>query len=160
MSVFDYFNMDAITFHPYMGHESLAPFTADPYRGVFVLCLTSNPGSGDFQRLEFDGLPLHLKTAAWSSANNSNKNIGLVVGATHPTDLEEVREKAPDLPFLIPGIGAQGGSLEAAVRVSTETAPAIITVSRGAIYPGQGSLEEIVAAVDNYNKQISDIQAN
>jgi orotidine-5'-phosphate decarboxylase len=109
--------VDAITVNPYMGQDSLQPFLQRPETGVFVLCRTSNPGGADVQGLELEsGEPLYQRVAALADLWNEHDNVGLVVGATAPEELEAVRESVPDLPFLVPGVGAQGGDAEAAVE--------------------------------------------
>ncbi|UCH11424.1 MAG: orotidine-5'-phosphate decarboxylase [Fidelibacterota bacterium] len=158
-AIFQHLNLDAATVNPYMGQDSLEPFIADPAKGAFVLCLTSNPGAEDFQRYG-DAQPLHLEIAHWAQSLNDADNLGLVVGATQTEDLAFIRRAAPDLPFLVPGIGAQGGSLEAAVTSSTAEAPSIINVSRGILYAGEGSLEDILSAIQAYNQQINTIIQN
>ncbi len=155
-AVFGHLNLDAVTVNPYMGRDAVEPFIVDPARGAFILCLTSNPGSGDFQRYPAQQ-PLYLQVAAWAEGLNGAGNVGLVTGATHPDDLAGIRKAAPSLPFLAPGIGAQGGSLEQALAAGTNEAPTIISVSRGALYAGEGTLEGIVAAVGDYNRQINDL---
>ncbi len=155
-AVFGHLHLDAVTVNPYMGRDAVTPFIADPARGAFILCLTSNPGSGDFQRYPAER-PLYLQVAAWAERLNGADNVGLVTGATHPDDLAGIRKAAPSLPFLAPGIGAQGGSLEQALAAGTNETPTIISVSRGALYAGQGTLEDIVAAVGDYNRQINDL---
>ena len=120
-AAFDVYGADAVTVSPYLGGDSLEPFLADPAKGAFVLCHTSNPGAADLQQLRVDGQPLYLEVARraaeiWNDADN----LGLVVGATWPEALAEVRAVAPALPFLVPGIGAQGGDLGAAVRAGTD----------------------------------------
>ncbi|MBN2414397.1 orotidine-5'-phosphate decarboxylase [bacterium] len=131
---------DMVTVNPYLGIDSVRPFIEDETRGVFVLCLTSNKSSRDFQYLSADGRPLYLHVAETVSRWNERGNCGLVAGATHPGELTAIREAAPDLPFLIPGIGAQGGDLEAAVREGTDTRgeAAVINSSRGIIYASSG----------------------
>lgn len=116
---FEYLGVDAITVHPYLGEESLRPFLDRGDKGIFVLCRTSNPGAGEFQDLRsHDGSTVYETVAdRVSSAWNRTGNCGLVVGSTYPSELERVRAIAGDLPILIPGIGAQGGDLEASVRV-------------------------------------------
>jgi uridine monophosphate synthetase len=114
----------AITLSPYLGRDSLAPFLEDPERGVFLLCKTSNPGSADLQDVLVSqaGFPttsaktLYQHVAALAQAWNTHGNLGLVVGATHPQALAAVRQLAPDLWILAPGVGAQGGDLQAAVQ--------------------------------------------
>lgn len=126
----------ACTLHPYMGKDSVAPFMAKPDQGVFILAVTSNPGARDFQYLKVRGKPLYeylvIRTEQW----NTKKNCGLVVGATRPRELKHIRKLAPDMPILIPGIGAQGGDLKAAVRYGCDRRGemAIINASRSIIY--------------------------
>lgn len=151
--LFDNLQFDAATIHPYLGGDSMTPFTDDPARGAFVLCLTSNPGSADFQR-QPDNNPLYLRVAKWAQNANGKGNLGLVVGATHPDDFGAIRETAPNLPFLVPGVGAQGGDLETAMAAGTGQAPVIITVSRDIIYRDDGSLPQIIGAVEEYHHAI------
>ncbi|OGJ84869.1 MAG: orotidine 5'-phosphate decarboxylase [Candidatus Raymondbacteria bacterium RifOxyA12_full_50_37] len=132
---FTYLGADAITVSPYMGSDSVTPFLEFPGKGVFVLCLTSNPGASDFQRTIVNGIPLYLhvadKCGQW--AQSKNNTVGLVVGATN-NEIEEIRARS-SLPFLVPGVGAQGGDLEKAVRQGNMGGIAIINSSRGIIYP-------------------------
>ena len=132
-SIFDRLGFDAATLNPYLGHDALEPFFEHADCGCYVLCLTSNPGAADFQ------LPndLYLEVARRASEWNGNGNVGLVVGATQADRITEVRRAAPDLPFLIPGIGAQGGDLEASVRAAANDRPDggfIINASRSVLY--------------------------
>lgn len=116
-AVFETLGADAVTLNPYLGRDSLAPFLADAQRGVFLLCKTSNPGAADLQDLALTGgQTVWEQVAALASAWNERDNLGLVVGATYPDALRRVREIAPDLWILAPGVGAQGGELEAALR--------------------------------------------
>lgn len=139
-AVFDVLGFDAITAHPYLGAETLEPFLSRQDRGVFVLCRTSNPGARDFQDLRnAAGEPLYLSVAKAVQSWNVNGNCGLVTGATYPEDLAEVRRAAPELPLLIPGIGAQGGDLKETVRAAGTEAPMLINASRSIIYAGSGS---------------------
>lgn len=135
-SAFDLIGADAVTVSPYLGGDSVAPFLADPRHGAFVLCRTSNPGASDFQSLEIGGVPLYLHVARRAVEWNANGNVGLVVGATAPEALDEVRRAAPELPFLVPGVGAQGGDLAAAVRAGVDQRGGglIINSSRGILY--------------------------
>ncbi|HSH00603.1 MAG TPA: orotidine-5'-phosphate decarboxylase, partial [candidate division Zixibacteria bacterium] len=139
-ALFKQFRADWVTVNPYMGHDSIRPFLDYKDRGVFVLCLTSNPGSVDFQMLESDGKPLYMHVCEKARQWNSNENVGLVVGATHPDHLAAIRERAADMPLLIPGIGAQGGALERAVMDGTAnfTRPALLNVSRSVLYASDG----------------------
>ena len=127
---------DAVTVNPYLGLDSVSPFINDPEKGVFVLCLTSNPSSKDFQYITYKSMELYKIVAEKAAEWNKNGNIGLVVGATHPEELAAVRSIANDLPFLIPGIGAQGGDLEASVKAGAGKTGdlAVINSSRGIIY--------------------------
>jgi uridine monophosphate synthetase len=128
-SAFDWLGADAVTLSPYLGLDSLEPFLSRPGKGVFLLCKTSNPGSGDLQDLfvfgaaaPFAGEPaegarrLYERVAGLASAWNTRDNLGLVVGATYPEALARVRRAAPGLWILAPGVGAQGGDLEAALQ--------------------------------------------
>jgi uridine monophosphate synthetase len=118
-SAFAGLGADAITLSPYLGRDSLTPFLADPQRGVFLLCKTSNPGAADLQDLVLAGAhaqTLWERVADLARTWNENDNLGLVVGATHPGALRGVRRIAPELWILAPGVGAQGGELEAALR--------------------------------------------
>ncbi len=135
-AMFDRYRADWVTLNPYMGYDSLRPFLEFKDKGVFILCLTSNSGSRDFQLLEIDHKPLYIHVAEKVLYWNKEQNCGLVVGATHPDQLKEIRAVSGDMPFLIPGVGAQGGSLEeAAVMGSDEfRKPAVINVSRSVLY--------------------------
>jgi len=116
-SAFGMLGANAITLSPYLGRDSIEPFLADPERGIFLLCKTSNPGSGDLQDLILqDGESLHERVAALAQSWNTRDNVGLVVAATAPEALERVRAAAPQLWFLVPGVGTQGGDLETALR--------------------------------------------
>ncbi|WP_049981612.1 orotidine-5'-phosphate decarboxylase [Halolamina rubra] len=136
--------VDAITVNPYMGGDSLQPFLAEADAGVFVLCRTSNPGGADLQDLELaSGEPLYERVAALADTWNEHGNVGLVVGATAPEELETVREIVPEIPFLVPGVGAQGGDAEAAVehglaaREGAGVDVGLVNSSRGIIFAGE-----------------------
>ncbi|MGE5375152.1 MAG: orotidine-5'-phosphate decarboxylase [Bacteroidota bacterium] len=116
-SAFETLGAHCITLSPYLGKDSVEPFLQHSEKGVFLLCKTSNPGSGDLQDLLLaSGDPLHLHVAKLAQQWNTKNNIGLVVGATYPEILARVREAAPAMWFLAPGIGAQGGELESALK--------------------------------------------
>jgi len=136
----DRWAFDALTVNPYQGAEALAPFFQRAGRGIFVLCKTSNPRSGELQDLDVvDGQrtePLHLTVAArvatWDV--NAAATLGLVVGATHPRELAAIRARCPDLPILLPGVGAQGGDIVAAVRAGlTANGDGLLVASSRAI---------------------------
>ncbi len=135
-AIFGSLNADAATVSPYVGREGLQPFLDQADRGIFVLCRTSNPGSAEFQDLIVDDMPLYRYVARNIARDwNTNQNCGLVVGATYPAELQDIREVAPTLPILIPGVGAQGGDLQASVRAaSVAGAPFLLNVSRAVIY--------------------------
>jgi orotidine-5'-phosphate decarboxylase len=140
-AVFEQLGADAVTLSPYLGGDSLRPFLNYADRGCFVLCKTSNPGSADLQDLEIGGKPLYLHVAQHATTHwNNNQNLGLVVGATHPQALAQVREVCPDLPLLLPGIGAQGGDLVVAVRAAADTTGGgfLINASRSILYASSG----------------------
>ena len=131
---------DIVTVNPYLGLDSVAPFVENPERGVFILCLTSNKSSRDFQYLTYKGKTLYQSVAELAVGWNEKENCGLVVGATHPDELAGIRDIAGSLPFLIPGIGAQGGDLEASIMAGTDKQGemALINSSRGIIYASDG----------------------
>ena len=136
---FEIYGADWVTVHPYMGYDSLRPFLSYRDRGAFILCLTSNPGARDFQRLEAYNKPLYLHVARKVASWDKESNCGLVVGATYPEQLADIREAAEEMPLLIPGVGAQGGDLEKAVRNGTAEfrKPALINVSRSVLYASE-----------------------
>jgi orotidine-5'-phosphate decarboxylase len=130
---------DAITVSPYMGRDSLEPFLSRAEKGVFVLCRTSNPGGEDLQDLELaSGEPVYERVAALAELWNAEGNVGLVVGATTTEELEALREVVPDLPFLVPGVGAQGGEGESAVEYGLANGVGLVNASRSVIYAGEG----------------------
>ena len=134
-AVFETLAMDAATVNPYLGSDSLREFTRYEDRGVYVLCRTSNPGAADLQHLESAGKPLYRHVAELAELLNGSGNIGLVVGATAPLEVAEVRAMT-DLPFLLPGVGAQGGDVDAAVRSAWNGDPAscLVSASRSILY--------------------------
>lgn len=143
-ALFDYYGFDAVTANPYMGSDTLDPFLAYTDRCVFVVCRTSNPGSGDFQSLPVtleDGQqrPLYMEVAARCNQWNTSGNVGLVVGATYPDELREVRAACPTLPILLPGIGAQGGDLRTSIAngLDSRGAGLMISSSRQVLYASQ-----------------------
>ncbi|MFM9120151.1 MAG: orotidine-5'-phosphate decarboxylase, partial [Acidimicrobiaceae bacterium] len=117
---FSRFGADAVTVNPYLGTDSLESFLATPGKGTIVLCRTSNAGSSDFQSLEVDGEPVYLRVARTAASKwRSIGECALVVGATYPDELARVRAIVGDMPILVPGIGAQGGDINAVVRTGT-----------------------------------------
>jgi uridine monophosphate synthetase len=160
-AAFETLGADAVTINPYLGKDAVDPFIADPEKGVFLLCKTSNPGAVDLQDLEVtedrrqetdsvfrlpSSVPLYIHVAHLAQAWNTEDNLGLVVGATQPESLARVRAAAPDLWFLAPGVGAQRGDLGAALRAGlrADGLGMLIPVSRGisrADDPRQAALE-------------------
>jgi uridine monophosphate synthetase len=146
-SAFDALGAHCITLSPYLGKDSIDPFLTHPEKGVFLLCKTSNPGSGDLQDIALaDGDLLYERVARLAQAWNVKNNIGLVVGATHPDAMRRVRAAAPGLWFLAPGVGAQGGDLETALGAGlrADGKGLLLPVSRGisrAASPSQAAAE-------------------
>jgi len=142
-AAFDIIGVDAITVHPYLGKEALAPFLARREKGIIVLAKTSNPGSAEFQNLPVGESqePLYQVVARHVATTwNSNGNCALVVGATYPAELKKVRTIVGDMPILIPGIGAQGGEVAATVIAGKDSRGRgmIINSSRSIIFASQG----------------------
>jgi orotidine 5'-phosphate decarboxylase subfamily 2 len=135
LAAFKTLAMDAATINPYLGADSIEEFTRYEDRGVYVVCRTSNPGASNLQHLDAQGKSLYLHVASLAESLNEHGNVGLVVGATAPDQVAELR-RATDLPFLIPGVGAQGGDLEGSVRAAWNGDPAscLIATSRSVLY--------------------------
>lgn len=147
-SAFQALGAHAVTLSPYLGRDSVEPFLVNPERGVFLLCKTSNPGARDLQDLLVGeaGEPLYIAVARLARLWNTRNNVGLVVGATQPEALTAVRAAAPELWILAPGVGAQGGDLEAALRAGrrADGKGLILPVSRSisrAADPGKAAAE-------------------
>jgi orotidine-5'-phosphate decarboxylase len=155
---FDRYGADAVTVNPYMGEDSVRPFLARPDRGAVLLCRTSNPGARDFQDLLIDGLPLYRRVAERAAGHwNEHRNLMLVVGATYPREMADLRLAHPDLPFLVPGIGAQGGDLEATLEAGLDARGAglLINSARNIIYAGGGAPGAIRAAAADLKTAIN-----
>ena len=136
---FERYGADSVTVNPYMGYDSIAPFTQNQEKGAFILCRTSNPSSNDFQDVisKNSNLPLYQIVAGKVSNDwNENNNCGLVLGATFPVEMKIVRDiVGPNIPFLVPGIGAQGGDLKSVMESAYSGAGSlIINSSRGIIH--------------------------
>jgi len=134
-AVFETLAMDAATVSPYLGSDSVREFTRYEDRGTYVLCRTSNPGATELQHLSAEGKPLYRHVVALAERLNAKQNVALVVGATAPAQVAEVRS-VTDLPFLLPGVGAQGGDVEAAVRAAWNGDPAscLVAASRSVMF--------------------------
>ena len=140
IEAFDRYKADAVTVNPYMGRDSAQPFLDRADRGTVLLCRTSNPGAADLQDLLVDGQPLYEKLASMISQQwNTHNNCCIVVGATWPEQMARLREITGNMPFLVPGVGAQGGDVEALVKAG-QTADGkglMINSSRAVIYAGK-----------------------
>ncbi len=145
-TVFEALDADGTTVHAYHGADSLAAYTRYSDRGIYVVCRTSNLGAKDLQDLDAGGKPLYLRVAQMARRINEHGNVGLVVGATAPEQVAEVRSEVPDLPILLPGIGPQGGDLETSVRAAWngDAASILVAASRAILYadkPGKAARE-------------------
>lgn len=167
-AIFETYGFDAMTVNPYQGHDAVEPFLAYSEKGVILLCRTSNPGSRDFQDLLVQdsggqAMPLYEVVARRVLDWNKAENCGLVVGATYPQELSTIRGLCPDLPILVPGIGAQGGDLEAAASAAVDVRGerAIISASRSILYADPGSHYAAAAAsvAQIYRDQINQAKA-
>src|SRR6266702_2925428 len=141
IEAFERYQADAVTVNPYMGFDSIEPYLEHEGKGVIVLCRTSNAGGSDLQFLETGGRPMYQVVAQLAAEKwNAKGQLGLVVGATFPKEIEVVRGIVGDMPLLIPGIGAQGGDVEATVRAGRTAAGAgmLINSSRAILYAGKG----------------------
>lgn len=154
------YRADAVTVNPYLGGDSIAPFTAYQQNGVVLLCRTSNPGSADLQELEIDGHPLYRHIADLAVRRwNVNDNLALVVGATYPQVVAEIRNRVGDMPLLIPGIGTQQGDLQAVLRygLTTSRTGLLINASRSICHASQGDdfAEAAATAARKLNDRIN-----
>ena len=155
---FDRYAADAVTINPYMGADSVLPFLTRPDRGALLLCRTSNSGAKDFQDLTFDGLPFYRHVAMHAAQHwNAHGNLMLVVGATVPREMAELRAAHPHLSFLVPGIGAQGGDLKAtlAAGLNAQGLGLLISASRSIIYAGGGTEAAIHAEASKLHDEIN-----
>jgi len=171
-ALFETLGFDAATINPYLGRDSVAPFIAYADKGVFLLCKTSNPGSADFQESlcsdasNANVRPLFELVALKANEWNTHGNIGLVIGATFPEQLKRVRELCPELPLLIPGVGAQGGDLASVVRYGVDASKekAIINCSRQILYASKGkdfaeaARREALKLRDKINEQLATLR--
>lgn len=157
-AIFDLLGFDGVTVNPYLGKEALEPFLERADKEIIILVKTSNPGAGEFQDLKIEGKPLYQVVAKHIARDwNTNGNCAVVVGATYPQELKIVREIIGDMPILIPGIGAQGGDLEATVKngLNSKKQGIIISASRSIIFA-----EKPREAAQNLHLQIREILKN
>ena len=143
-AIFEHLGFDSITLHPYLGQEALQPFLERKDKTSIILCRTSNPGAGELQDLEIDGQPLWWHVANKVSKEwNKNNNCMLVVGATYPEELKQIRQLVGEMTILVPGIGAQGGDLAQVITtgLNADKAGLLISSSRGIIFADDPKLE-------------------
>ena len=157
VEAFERYKADAVTVNPYMGRDSVDPYLAYPDKGVILLCRTSNPGGSDLQFLDVGGEKLYERVARLASHEwNTSGQVSLVVGATFPAEIARVREIVGDMPLLVPGIGAQGGDIEATVRAgrTANGTGLMINSSRAILYAGKD--ENFAAAARAVAQQTRD----
>ena len=131
-SLFGQLEADAVTISPFLGEDAVEPFLAYPGRVVYLVLRTTNPSGGRWQDLPVGGVPLHERVASWAADTWTDGRVGFVVGATVPTELERLRRLVPGPGFLVPGVGAQGGDLDAALaNCHGLSAPGVVSISRG-----------------------------
>ncbi|MGO9931552.1 MAG: orotidine-5'-phosphate decarboxylase [Steroidobacteraceae bacterium] len=155
---FDRYGADAVTVNPYMGEDSVRPFLARKDRGAILLCRTSNSGARDFQDTIVEGQPLYARVAQRAAQRwNQHGNLMFVVGATVPREMRELRQAHPEISFLVPGVGAQGGDLQAllAAGLDARGAGLLISASRSIIYAGGGSADAIRAEAAQLHLEIN-----
>jgi orotidine 5'-phosphate decarboxylase subfamily 2 len=156
-AIFSHLDYDAVTINPLMGTDSVEPFLRDSERGAFLLCLTSNPGASDFLLQN----ELYKRIAERAVNWNTQNNVGLVVGATRPQYAAEIRSIAPELPFLIPGVGAQGGALaESLDAIDAKNNPRfLVSASRSIMFPqhapGEHYADAVTAAAQKLRDEIN-----
>ena len=156
---FERYGANAVTVNPYMGFDSVAPYLERTDRGTIVLCRTSNPGGSDLQFLDCGGTPVYLHVARMVAGRwNTNGQCALVVGATFPQELARVRAEVGNMPLLVPGIGAQGGDVDATVAAGRTAAGAgmMINSSRAILYADQAAGEDFAQAARRVARETRD----
>ncbi len=136
-AIFEHLGFDAVTLNPYLGRDASEPFLNFSRKGLFFLCVTSNPGAAEIQSFPAEENPLYLHVARQVQKWNTQQNCGLVAGATHPRQLERVCAAAPHMPLLIPGVGAQGAAIGDALAIVPHRR-LLLAMSRSIIYAGNG----------------------
>ena len=158
-AIFDWLGFDAVTLHPYFGSEALKPFLDRADKACIILCRSSNPGAGELQDLKTGGKPVWQIVAEKTAKEwNKNNNCMLMVGATYPKEMKTARSVIGDMTLLVPGIGAQGGDIEATVKagLNSEKLGMIINSSRGIIFaqnPGEEA-EKLKDAINKYRREL------
>ena len=157
VALFERWGFDAATVNPWFGADGVKPFSENPDKGVYLLAATSNPSSAEVQETPKidDSLPVRIARLAEKDWNE-HENVGLVVGATRVEIMEAVRDAAPNLPWLIPGVGAQGGDLETALLhgVGDRKLPSVINASRSILYASQG--EDFAGAAEREARKLAE----
>tara|TARA_B100001094_G_scaffold224829_1_gene219063 strand:+ start:599 stop:1384 length:786 start_codon:yes stop_codon:yes gene_type:complete len=156
-SIFNYLGYDSITVSPYMGSDSIEPFINYKNKGVFILALTSNPGSVDFQKKSVNNNKLYKLVIQMCNRMNKYNNIGLVVGATNDKELEQVGLISESIPWLMPGIGFQGGNLEESLKIGEKNYLSLVNVSRAILSFKDKKISDIRLATENYTNMIREI---
>ena len=156
-SIFKHFGFDSVTVNPYMGTDSIMPFIKDKSKGAFVLCRTSNGSAKDLQDHLVNGAPLYEHVAKMVNGLNKLDNVGLVVGATAPDELDRIRSIVPDASLLIPGVGAQGGDLAHCLKVGNQSGVGLINVSRDISFRGDMSEDAIHKAASGYVEKMREL---
>jgi len=157
--IFGHLDADGVTLASYLGEDAIEPFLDYRDRIVYLLARTSNPSAFRLQELSVDGEPLHLRVARWAAERWPDGRVGLVVGATAPAELGLLRAAVPGPGFLVPGVGAQGGDLEASVRGCDGTmAPGLVSISRAiaAASSGPDWREAAAAAASALRRRMAD----
>jgi orotidine-5'-phosphate decarboxylase len=158
---FDLLGADAVTLHPYMGYDSLEPFLGRPEKGAFILALTSNEGAADFQHLQIGTVSLHQYIARKVESWNTRNNCGLVVGANDIEGLKILRRLIPHLPFLVPGVGAQGAQIKDAIKCARNQngTGLLINIGRDIIYAGQEKdfAKKVREKALKYNREMAEL---
>jgi len=154
--IFSHFGFDCVTLSPYMGRDSIEPFLNNPKKGAFVLCRTSNSSAKELQDVSVNGVPFYEQVVQMAKELNNNDNIGLVIGATAPNELDRIRNIVPEFPLLIPGIGVQGGDLNHSVKVGNRTGAALINISRSINFAGNLCTNAINKTAANYVEQMQE----
>jgi len=156
-SIFDYLGYDSVTVSPFMGIDSIKPFVNYKSKGVFVLALTSNLGSNDFQKKFINNKELYKYVIEMCNELNRHNNVGLVIGATNDEELDEVALVSNSLPWLMPGIGFQGGNLKRSLLVGEKNYLPLINVSRGILNFKNRKVSDIREATLSYTNEIRKI---
>lgn len=160
-AAFDDLGADAVTVTPYLGRDTVEPFASYENKGVFLLARTSNPSAGDFQDLQVGGAPLYQAVARKAMEwDREWRNLGLVAGATYPNELAELRKICGDgVPFLVPGVGAQGGDARSTLAKGADSSGrfAVVNVGRAILYAGKGDdwREQVAAAARRYAAELA-----